>query len=174
MKVTLLEASGLLKTKGKIIEFMQDNFPSIKFSINSDLSVDVTGDVKYILKKPFPIQFGKVTGNFYCSNNDLVTLKGAPKEVGGGFYCSYNKLINLEGAPKVVGGSFHCFNNNLITLKGAPKEVNSDFYCHNNKLTSLKGAPKEVDGHFDCSNNARKFLRTDVEEVCKVTGLIYI
>ena len=31
-------------------------------------------------------------------------LEGAPKEVMGGFYCANNQLVSLEGAPKTVGG----------------------------------------------------------------------
>ena len=84
-------------------------------------------------------------GYFDCSNNQLTTLEGAPKEVGGDFYCFHNPgLTSLEGAPKEVCGGFSCSNNQLTTLEGAPKEVGGYFDCSNNPgLTSLKGAPKE-------------------------------
>ena len=92
-------------------------------------------------------------GGFYCYNNQLTTLDGAPKEVGGDFYCSNNQLTTLDGAPKEVGGGFYCYNNQLTTLDGAPKEVGGGFYCSNNQLTTLDGAPKEVGGGFYCYDN---------------------
>ena len=50
--------------------------------------------------------------NFYCVDCvNLMSLEGAPKEIGGYFDCSHcDKLISLEGAPKKVGGSFYCQN----------------------------------------------------------------
>ena len=38
------------------------------------------------------VKFGVVTGNFYCSNNSLTSLVGAPQVVGGDFRCYYNKI----------------------------------------------------------------------------------
>ena len=52
-----------------------------------------------------------------CSNNQLTTLEGAPKEVSGWFDCSDNQLTTLEGAPKLVSSHFYCYNNPL------PKEI---------------------------------------------------
>ena len=52
-------------------------------------------------------------GDFCCSNNQLTSLDGAPKEVGGIFDCSGNKLTSLDGAPKEVGGGFYCEHNQL-------------------------------------------------------------
>ena len=104
-------------------------------------------------KDGFTINFGKVTGNFDCSKLDLVSLKGAPTEVGEWFDCSYNQLTSLEGAPQTVGRSFNCSGNHLTSLKGAPQTVGRDFTCFGNRLTSLKGAPIEVGGWFDCHSN---------------------
>lgn len=41
-----------------------------------------------------------VKGNFYCGNNQLTTLKGAPKKVGERVYCDDNKLVSLLDMPK--------------------------------------------------------------------------
>jgi hypothetical protein len=125
------------------------------YIINSDSTVDVDGDVKLYGKglKNLPLNFGKVSGDFFCSYNQLTTLEGAPKEVGGRFDCSNNQLTTLEGGPKEVGGNFYCRSNQLITLEGSPKEVGGNFYCYNNQLTTLEGAPKEVGGGFYCSDN---------------------
>jgi hypothetical protein len=156
------------------------------YTINSDGTVDVDGDVGLFRKglKKLPLKFGKISGWFYCSNNQLTTLEGAPKRVGGYFSCHNNELTTLEGAPKVVGGGFHCHNNQLTTLEGAPevvggwfncsdnqlttlegapKEVGDDFYCNHNQLTTLEGAPTEVGGVFNCRNNPlpREILNFD-------------
>ena len=85
---------------------------------------------------------GVVGGGFYCGNNQLTSLEGAPKEVGGDFYCDGNQLTSLEGAPEEVGGGFYCYSNQLTSLKGAPKEVGGGFWCYDNPLprgTTYKG-----------------------------------
>jgi hypothetical protein len=120
------------------------------------------------------VRFGVVTESFYCNNNDLTSLEGAPQQVGGGFYCNNNDLTSLGGAPQQVEGSFDCANNQLTSLMGAlqavvgnfdcannqltslmgaPQKVGRNFYCANNQLTSLMGAPQAVDGNFDCEGN---------------------
>ena len=101
----------------------------------------------------FTINFGKIKGKFDCSELDLVSLKGAPTEVGGSFYCLGNYLTSLEGAPQKVGENFSCNSNQLTSLKGAPQEVGGYFSCSNNQLTSLKGSPTEVGGNFYCQSN---------------------
>lgn len=139
------------------------------YTINSKGEIDVNGDVNLInsglTELPSYIQFGTVKGNFFYNNNNLTTLKGAPKKIGGDFECSYNKLTSLKGAPNEVGGSFDCSFNNLISLEGAPIEINSYFDCSNNKLTSLKGSPIGVDGSFNCRNNKLTTLKGAPEKV---------
>jgi len=46
-----------------------------------------------------------------CSNNELISIEGAPKKVERGFLCDYNELTSLKGAPKEVKGGFWCNNN---------------------------------------------------------------
>jgi hypothetical protein len=154
--------------------------PDGTWSSEGDVNLEYTGLDK------FPVKFKSVGGYFYCYQNKLPSLEGAPEEVGGDFDCSYNqlktlegapkkvegvfscsdnKLKTLEGAPKEVGGSFNCYNNQLKTLEGAPKEVGGDFYCSYNQLKTLEGAPKEVGGDFYCSNNQLISLEGAPEEV---------
>ena len=135
-----------MKTKQEV-EKILDKYGIKKYTINADLSVDVDGDVylsNQIFKK-LPVNFGKVTGNFFCFNCiKLTSLKGAPKEVGGRFLCfNCDKIISLEGAPEKVGEDFNCSDCfNLISLKGSPKEIEKCFYCFRNpKLSSLQYAP---------------------------------
>ena len=162
------------------------------YTINKDFTIDVDGNVILVLKNlsKFPeyIQFGVVRGNFDCSNNNLISLRGCPRKVEGFFNCNYNHLKSLEncpvevgssvycfrnnlkslvGAPKKVGGSFYCSNNQLKSLEGAPEKVEGDFDCSHNKLTSLEGAPKEVE-RFDCGGNSVRLTREDVRKVCRV------
>ena len=73
-------------------------------------------------------------------------MEGAPKEVGnltkriGSFYCSRNQLTSLKGAPNSVGFDFYCKNNKLTSLKGAPQTIGRDFCCEGNpNLHSLDG-----------------------------------
>jgi len=99
------------------------------------------------------VKFGVVGGHFYCDNNSLTSLVGAPQEVGGSFSCEYNRLISLDGAPQLVYWSFKCSYNRLTSLVGAPQKVNGFFNCSGNQLTSLVGAPQRVDVDFNCSGN---------------------
>ena len=67
------------------------------YTISSDGSIDVDGDVNLIdinLDK-LPLRFNRIGGNFYCNNNQLTSLEGAPKEVGGFFDCDKNPLPQL-------------------------------------------------------------------------------
>ena len=116
-----------------------------------------------------PVKFKDVGRNFYCNNNQLTSLEGAPEKVGGSFYCISNQLTSLEGAPKEVGGYFDCRDNQLTSLEGAPKEVGGDFDCSDNQLTSLEGAPEKVGGNFDCSINP-----ISVEELKKTVDRDYL
>jgi hypothetical protein len=112
------------------------------------------------------VRFGTVTGNFYCENNSLTSLEGAPQKVRGDFACSWNSLTTLEGAPQEVGGKFRCQNNSsLTTLEGAPQRVEGYFYCDRNSLTDLKGAPQKVGRYFDCSYNSLTSLEGAPHEV---------
>ena len=101
-------------------------------------------------KLPFP--FGKVKGTFKCTCKDLISLEGAPKEIGGNFkfYLCPN-LTSLVGAPKEVGKSFSCNNcPKLTSLEGAPEKVGGDFSCQKTSIKSLEGAPINVGGDFIC------------------------
>jgi len=104
-------------------------------------------------------------GTFYCNNNNLTNLKGAPHTVGNNFFCHSSQLTNLEGAPITVKNSFYCHDNKLINLKGGPKFVGNvdtergDYSCVGNNLSSLEGAPESVGWHFHCWNNPLTSLK---------------
>ena len=176
--------------KDQIKQFLNNNFKnaskckiSEKPNTDGKFEVSSNGDVEVKNKSITSLTNGlfiwtNIKGNFNCYDcNSLISLKGAPKEVGGRFVC-YNckslsslegapekvgrnficnnckSLTSLEGAPEKVGGTFSCMScSTLISLEGAPKEVGGDFYYHYCKsLKSLKGSPEKVDGDFSCNN----------------------
>ena len=75
------------------------------YTINDDDgSIDVEGNVDLRGKKltKIPFNFGKVSGNFSCHNNQLTTLEGAPNNVGGDFYCCDNPNLSYTELFKIV------------------------------------------------------------------------
>lgn len=90
------------------------------YTINPDGSIDVDGDVLPFNRNLFtiPIKFNKVSGNFDCSWNNLISLENSPIEVGGNFICDFNRLKSLVGSPIKIGGFFYCVDNPLESLDG--------------------------------------------------------
>jgi hypothetical protein len=114
------------------------------WSIGGDGKVNIDGSFycqKQSLSSFNGIKFGRVSENFFCNENQLESLDGAPQTVGNEFYCYNNKLKSLKGGPQMVGGNFYCERNQLRNLKGAPQIVGKSFFCEKNNLESLEGAP---------------------------------
>lgn len=106
-----------------------------------------------------PVQFGKIHGDFDCSNSSLTTLKGSPTWVQGAFNCGRNNLTSLTHAPAHVGRTFFCSNNQIESLVDGPRHVGKSYYCNNNRLTSLTGIPDQITGSVFCENNQLKSLQ---------------
>ena len=138
-----------------------------KYTIDENGVVDVEGNVQIAGRDLtyIPVQFGYVSGFFYCGQNQLTSLKGCPREVGREFSCRNNQLTGLKGAPREVGGTFICSQNHLTSLQYSPREVGKDFNCSGNLLTNLQGAPREVGGDFYCFNNELTSLQGSPEIV---------
>ena len=136
-----------------------------RYDYDGDLDSSILKNFVSEDKDGFTLNFGKITGNFNCSSLDLVSLKGAPQEVGKSFYCFNSYLSSLEGAPQKVGGDFSCFENQLTSLEGAPQEISGEFDCSFNKLTSLEGAPQKVGEDFWCNSNQLTSLEGAPQEV---------
>ena len=82
------------------------------------------------------VRFGNIWKGFYCNDNSLTSLEGAPHKVGGNFYCDRNYITSLKGAPQIVSGVFSCRDNELTSLEGAPRKVvGSNFYVGGNPIT---------------------------------------
>lgn len=119
----------------QVVEWLEEM--GIKnFYINDDLTVDVDYYVNLFNRglTEIPIQFGKVSGFFDCSNNYLISLKGCPMEVGNDFNCACNQLTSLEYTPSEINGDFDFNNNQLSTLKGCPKDISGRIRFIDNPL----------------------------------------
>lgn len=117
------------------------------YSINSDGSIDVDGDV--IMRDEFldklPLRFNIVSGGFDCGNQKITTLDGSPNSVGGNFICSDNLLTSLVGGPNFVGGNFSAIYNDLSNLEGCPTTVNGNFQCFQNHISSTYSGDTDLE-----------------------------
>jgi hypothetical protein len=126
----------------------------VTFDVETDGTITFRGslDLRNRKLRRLPDLSGAtVEGDFLCGDNQLTSLKGAPKVVTGNFDCGGNSLTSLRGGPEEVGSCYGCARNFLADLKGAPREVAS-MDCSDNNLLSLAGAPEKVRGDFDCDN----------------------
>jgi hypothetical protein len=66
------------------------------YTITEDGLVDVDGDVHLSCRglQEIPVAFGKVTGSFYCDNNEISVLNNIPTEVGRDFWFHNNPIEN--------------------------------------------------------------------------------
>jgi hypothetical protein len=99
------------------IEAICQRYGIQNYTINADGSIDVEGNVNltdYNLTQ-LPLQFRKVTGNFYCHRNQLNSLEESPREVGGDFSCHYNKIWSFIG-PERIGGDFYFYFNPIEVI----------------------------------------------------------
>jgi len=116
-----------------------------------DLNESEVIEVDHIDKDNYEEYIGKtikVTGDVNLRNLGLTKIPINFTEVDGNFYCHENKLSSLEGAPEKVGRDFDCYENKLTSLVGAPKEVGKNFVCWDNPLKSFEDKPEYIGGKF--------------------------
>ncbi len=102
-------------------------------------------NISYKKLEIIPIQFYHVSGDFYCGNNQLKSLKGCPQSIGGHFYCSNNQLKSLEHCPQSINKNFFCFTNKLTSLEYFPEKINGDSYFDGNKkLLKYKNESSDI------------------------------
>lgn len=132
-----------------------DKYGVKNYTINSNGSVDVNGDVDLsnLDLKEIPIRFDRVTGYFDLFNNNLGSLRNSPYYVGDSFYCSNNKLTSLKGSPQEVVGSFICSVNNLKSIEGMPLEIGGDFNISGNKNLKELDSISNIEGYIYCNKN---------------------
>jgi len=147
------------------------------YTINSDGSVDVDGDVSLSSMEltKLPLKFGRVSGNFKCRHNKLITLEGSPERVDGTFDCCNNQLTTLEGSPREVGRDFYCDSNKLTTLEGAPREVGRDFYFFSNPIYTLYKLFNNYKDFMDSLDfdyiRGNKIIKSFFKEACDEAGI---
>jgi hypothetical protein len=144
-----------LDEESKIVELCK-KYRIENYTINSDGSIDVGGDVdlSYFKISNIPLKFGIIIGNFDCSSNNLTSLKGCPEFVGKGFYCQGNKITSLEYLPKRIGGFIDCNHNKIWSFGGIPDNYSHDeFYCYGNPIQNiwkLFESSKDIEFFNDC------------------------
>jgi len=87
-----------------------------KYSLNEDLSIDVDGSVEASKLRygnfPEYIQFNEISGDFYCTDCQLTTLRGCPRTVHMNFGMGVNPGLNsINYVPTYVGGNFFSKRN---------------------------------------------------------------
>lgn len=119
--------------------------------VNVKGSIDLNRDNIFSDEKGFiGIKFGKIEGDFDCSNIGLDKLDGCPEEITGNFRCRRNPITSLIGGPKKVNGNYELNSSRwLESLEGAPEEIRKEFNVSDCGLESLAGSPKIV-GNFLC------------------------
>jgi len=107
------------------IDLICEEFGIKNYSINSDGSIDVKGDVNLADSGliVIPVKFNNVSGVFRCDSNGLKSLVGSPKNVGGDFDCEDNMLTSLVGCPAYVGGYFDITYNVLTSTYAGDTDI---------------------------------------------------
>ncbi len=139
-----------------------DNMSIMRYTIRDDLTVDVDSNVIISTNglKVIPVQFGVVNGNFWCDNNHLTSLAGAPKQCRE-FFCYDNRLTNLDGAPQQCF-RFDCSGNQLTLLDRVPSGCQMVNCNGNPDLYDISGLPDTCDIRCDydiiAKNQAKRHL----------------
>lgn len=151
---------------------LEENLEAHGFKLDENGEWNGDGDVyvntiKGLIKYGrLTVKFGRVGGSFHCSNSELMTLEGCPREVGKDFFCIGLEIKTLNGAPEKCVG-FYCGDcEELIDLNCAPKKCYTINCVRCKNLKSLEGSPEKVI-NFNCSdcenldslNGAPKFCR---------------
>ena len=148
------EELQLITNPAEVEQWLLDNLVGVKdsngdirlkpntYKVDSNGLVDVKANVYMgnMNLDIIPIQFRKISGNFWCNDNNLTSLKGLEslESVGGWFSCSNNNLTSLKGLENLeqVGDNFWCNDNNLTSLKGLDnlESLGRSLWCGNNFL----------------------------------------
>ena len=109
------------------------------YTINSDGSIDVDGDVELgaLNLNKIPLKFNNVSGYFNISSNNITSLEGFPKEVGDSVHCSYNKISTFEYFPNKINKNIYMNKNPLESLEGFYDDYEK-LYCDNKEGLILK------------------------------------
>ena len=121
------------------------------YTINSDGSVDVNGDLDLAgcRYNKLPVKFNKVTGDIHITKSSLKTLEGLPKVIEGDFELYGVDLDNLANGPSLVKGSLNLEQAKIGSWTGSSiREVGGNLNLSSCKSSELKGMPDKVGGDF--------------------------
>jgi hypothetical protein len=127
-----------------------------EWELNPKGEVIVKGDVdmSYLNLSDIPYKFKYISGYFNCSNNQLTTLKNAPKEIGGGFNGDSNNLKNIKYLPKCI--------------RYLKEDIYSNYSFRANPLTTLEHIPKNIkDGciYFSWSDEMYEYFKCNLDKI---------
>lgn len=110
------------KTTKKRIKGFCEAFNIVDYIINTDLSLDVDGDVNIsnVGLSEIPFKFNNVTGDFNCACNHFTDMFNGPKYVGGFYVVAYNELESFEHFPLTVGKSVIAYENEFDLVNSLP------------------------------------------------------
>ncbi len=126
----------LLKTEEEIRDWCDVN-KIYKYTINNDLTVDVSGHVilRTLDYDTLPVRFGKVSlGGFMIFGDFLTSLENSPYHVDRNFTCEHTKVTSLKGCPRYVGGSLNVTDNKLTSLDYLPDHIGKWIEIARNKI----------------------------------------
>jgi hypothetical protein len=139
--------------KSKIIELCK-KYGIENYTINDDFSIDVDiADLERHNLYNIPLNFNRVSRNFYCNHNNLTSLYNSPKYVGDNYHCFNNNLTSLEYLPKHIGGFMNCRNNIIWSFKGIPDNFRGYLFCERNPIWNiwkLFESSKDIEFLNDC------------------------
>ncbi len=142
------------KTHGETKAWL-DSMGVKRYTIHDDLTVDVDSrvDIAGRCLTHIPVRFGLVSGHFFCNDNQLTRLDGAPVQCRA-FDCSRNQLTSLVRSP-VTCGRLICNGNDLTSLDGMSKNCGG-IECHDNpSLSDISAIPECCEIYFDRDSVAR-------------------
>ena len=99
-----------------------------------------------------------------CYDNQLVSLKGSPREIKSGFFCGMNQLTSLEHSPTKIDGNFNASTNQITTIKYAPSKIGGGFFCSDNPNPYLEEEYKARQENPNLSDNEFNLLMYEITE----------
>lgn len=89
--------------------------------------VNVFGHAKMVKSEynmpKIPVKFGSITGDFWCREQSILSLEGAPHFVGREFDCSNSAITSLKFSPKSVDYSYICYGVLMNSFDGISETI---------------------------------------------------
>lgn len=155
-----------LTNQQEIKAFLKD-YCSIDYcQIDDDLTVNCFHSV--YIKKPLhelPIQFGRVEGDFVCSEMTLQSFKGFPHTIEGSLIARQNELSNFDYFPQNIEGDIDLYCNNLTHLYNLPLHHKYSLNLNDNLIVSCVGLPEVIGRSLKIMSNELTSLKGTLKKV---------